>query len=172
MIGWSDFKLEHSKFWSNFEFDRNNLSGTGAWFNQQAASCLPHQRRSTYKSQAVKRSVMKIPAGHFKNTYELLNLRALKYSPADKTYIFNVWVRYFAWNFKGTLWNSTQNILLIHWKIWFSYNIEILRALRFKSSYAFLKRPPWGHINIKTIFPYTAILILKLRLSFIHTYIQ
>ena len=25
---------------------------------------------------------------------------------------------------------------------WFLYNIEILRALRFKSSYAFLKRPP------------------------------
>ena len=42
------------------------------------------------------------------------------------------------WNFKGTLWNSTQNILPIHWKIWLLYNIEILRALRFKSSYA-----PW-----------------------------
>ena len=46
------------------------------------------------------------------------------------------------WNFKGTLWNSTQNILPIHWKIWFLYDIEILRALRFKSSNAFLKRPP------------------------------
>ena len=46
------------------------------------------------------------------------------------------------WNFKGTLWNSTQNILPIHWKIGFLYNIDILRALRFKSSYAFLKRPP------------------------------
>ena len=46
------------------------------------------------------------------------------------------------WNFKGTLWNSTQNILPIHWKICFLYNIEILRAHRFKSSYAFLKRPP------------------------------
>ena len=46
------------------------------------------------------------------------------------------------WNFKGTLWNSTQNILPIHWKVRFLYNIEILRALRFKSSYAFLKRPP------------------------------
>ena len=46
------------------------------------------------------------------------------------------------WNFKGYLWNSTQNILPIHWKIWFLYSIGILRALRFKSSYAFLKRPP------------------------------
>ena len=55
------------------------------------------------------------------------------------------------WNFKGTLWNSTQNILPIHWRVRFLYNIEILRALRFKSSYAFLKRPPglwqqrWTH---------------------------
>ena len=46
------------------------------------------------------------------------------------------------WNFKGTLWNSTQNILPIHWKIWFLYDTEILRALKFKSSNAFLKCPP------------------------------
>ena len=46
------------------------------------------------------------------------------------------------WDFKGTLWNSTQNILPIHWKIWFLYNIEILRALSFKSSYTFLKHTP------------------------------
>ena len=47
--------------------------------------------------------------GHFKNTYELFNLRALKISPVRK----------------------------IHWKIRFLYNTEILRALRLKSSYAF-----------------------------------
>ena len=35
----------------------------------------------------------------------------------------------------------------IHWKIWFLYNIEILRALRFKSSYTFLN-PPWNRILI------------------------
>ena len=45
------------------------------------------------------------------------------------------------WNFKGTLWNSTQNSLPIHWKIWFLYNIAIIRALRFKSSYAFWNAP-------------------------------
>ena len=78
----------------------------------------------------------------FKNTYELLNLRALKYSPVIEIQIFqiNVWVRYFVWNFKGALWNSTQNILPIHWKIWFLYNIDILRALRFKSSYRTISR--------------------------------
>ena len=33
---------------------------------------------------------------------------------------FNVWVRYFVSNFKGYLWNFTQNILPIHvnWKYW------------------------------------------------------
>ena len=46
------------------------------------------------------------------------------------------------WNFKGSLWNSTQNILPIHWKMWILSTGEILRALRFKSSKVFLKRPP------------------------------
>ena len=45
-----------------------------------------------------------------------------------KSTSFNVWIRYFVWNFKGTFWNSTQNILPILWKIWFLYNFEILRA--------------------------------------------
>ena len=30
VIGWAYFKLEQSKFLSNFEFDQNNVSGTGA----------------------------------------------------------------------------------------------------------------------------------------------
>ena len=51
------------------------------------------------------------------------------------------------WNFKGTLWNSTQNILPIHWKIWLLFNIEILRALRFKSSYVLLKHPLVPHTS-------------------------
>ena len=53
------------------------------------------------------------------------------------------------WNFKGHLWNSTQNILTIHWKIWFLYNAEILKNLSFKSSYVFWKvtQPPMCEIN-------------------------
>ena len=31
VIGRVYLKLEHSEFSSNFEFDRNMLSGTGAW---------------------------------------------------------------------------------------------------------------------------------------------
>ena len=44
---------------------------------------------------------------------------------------FNVRVRYFVWNFKGSLWNSTQNILPIHWKMcrWLKiYELLDLRA--------------------------------------------
>ena len=39
--------------------------------------------------------------GRFKNAYELLNLRALKLSKfCIKIVSYNVWVRYFVWNFK------------------------------------------------------------------------
>ena len=58
-----------------------------------------------------------------------LSLRALKFSPVYKIYI-------------GAISNSTQIIWPIHWKIWFLFNIEILRALRLKSSYAFWNDPP------------------------------
>ena len=70
----------------------------------------------------------------FKKDYGLWNLRALKFSPVNKMHIFQCMDKIFLWNFKGNLWNATQNILPIHWKIWFLYNIEILRALGFKSS--------------------------------------
>ena len=71
--------------------------------------------------------------------YELLNLRALKISMlcCIKIISFN-----FVWNFKGYLWNSTQNILPMHWKRYISFTGENLRALRFKSSQVFLKCPP------------------------------
>ena len=31
VIVWAYFKPEHTKSWSNFEFDRNTVSGTGTW---------------------------------------------------------------------------------------------------------------------------------------------
>ena len=82
------------------------------------------------------------PGRCFKNAYELLNLRALKFHQWTKSTFFNVWKRYFVWIFKGYLWNSTQNISPLHWNMQFVYNIEILRALRCKSSKALLNRPP------------------------------
>ena len=44
------------------------------------------------------------------------------------------------WNFKEYLWNSSQNKFPIHWKVWFLYNVGVLRAFRFNSSYLCLKR--------------------------------
>ena len=56
--------------------------------------------------------------GRFKIIQELLDVRALKcFHMWIKYTSSNVWVRYFVWNFKGNLWNSTQNILPIHWKL-------------------------------------------------------
>ena len=41
----------------------------------------------------------------------------------------------------SVIWNFTQNILPIHWNIWFLFSFVILRALRFRSPYAFFKLP-------------------------------
>ena len=60
---------------------------------------------------------------------------------------FNVWVRYFVWNFKGTLWNSTQNILPIHWEMYSLLRREDLRAPRFTSPQSFLTLPPLGLVS-------------------------
>ena len=60
--------------------------------------------------------------GRLKNAYELLNSRALNISTLYKIASCNVWVRSIAWNFKGTLWNSTQNILPIHWRCAFMHS--------------------------------------------------
>ena len=41
VVGRIHFKLEHCKFWSNFEFDRNIVSGTGAWWlNLEGNRCF------------------------------------------------------------------------------------------------------------------------------------
>ena len=52
------------------------------------------------------------------------------------------WVKYFMWNFKGYLWNCTQNMFPIHWDIRFWYSIEILRALGYQISSMFVETPP------------------------------
>ena len=82
--------------------------------------------------------------GVFKNAYKFLNLRAPKFSPVNEIYIFKCMGKIFYVEFqrfplKFPL--KKQNILPMHWMVSFLCNIEILRALRFKSSYALLKRP-------------------------------
>ena len=72
----------------------------------------------------------RLSGGRLKNACKLLNLRALNFQHCIKTPSFLVWVKYFVRDFKGSLWNLTQNILPIHCKIWFHNKIEILRALK------------------------------------------
>ena len=55
---------------------------------------------------------------------------------------FNVWVRYFVWNFKGYLWNSTQNFSTIHWKMWILFPSENLRA------HKCFWNAPWAFIGV------------------------
>ena len=72
--------------------------------------------------------------GRFKNTYELLNLRALKISKLHKNHIFQCMGKIFCVEFQRVPLNSTQNILPIHWKMWILFTYENLWALWFKSS--------------------------------------
>ena len=78
-----------------------------------------------------------------------------KYADALDFYLStHVWVRYFVWNFKGTLWNSTQNILAMHRHTWFLYNFENLRAPKFTISQTFLNPDTEDrirHISVATL---------------------
>ena len=71
--------------------------------------------------------------GDIKKEYKLLNLRALRISTSYNNLIFQC---------VGTLWNSTQNILTIHWQICILFTGQNFRALRFKNSSLFLKWTP------------------------------
>ena len=137
------YKLQWNVNWNSHIFSQENNMLSAKW----QPFCLSHNvfihwSLVMHMQHVSVKYIISVSGGRFKNTHELLNLRALKFSPVNKNTSFNVWVRYFVWNFKGTLWNSTQNTLPIHWKMQFLYNIAILRALRFKSSLAFLKYPP------------------------------
>ena len=71
---------------------------------------------------------------------------------------------------KGTFWNSSQNILPMHWKMRFLYSIEILGALGFKSSYMFFKRLPLYLRTTQQISccVYLAIIAMRIFIFVIH----
>ena len=76
--------------------------------------------------------------GRLKNNDELLNLRALKFSPVNKSHIFQCMgkifhTKYLTHSLKDTIW----------------CNIEILSALRFKSWYTFFTPPPPPHMSVE-----------------------
>ena len=65
-----------------------------------------------------------VPGGHFKNTFELLNLRALKVSPVNKIHIFQCMGEIFCVKFQGVplkfhtkyLSHTTKDMIFIqHW---------------------------------------------------------
>ena len=88
--------------------------------------------------------------------WALKSKELLKFQCCMKIVSFNAWVRYFVWNFKGSLWNSTQNIFSTHWKMCILSINEMLRALGFKSSEAFLtlRCKPWGVNSLNTFKKY------------------
>ena len=80
---------------------------------------------------------------HLGSIWKAYKLVALGASHLNKLHIFQWRGKIICVEFHTNyIWNSTQNILPIHWKIWFLYNVEYLRAHRFMSSNVFLK-PPW-----------------------------
>ena len=54
---------------------------------------------------------------------------------------FNVWVRYFVCNFEGNLWNSTPNILPIHWNIRFYTMLNLQELLDLRAHMCFWNAP-------------------------------
>ena len=89
-------------------------------------------------------------SGHFKKTSELLNLRALKFSPVNKIHIFQCTGKIFCVEFqryplkfhKKYLTHTLKDTIFIkHWN---------LGAFKFKSSYAFLKCP-WRTLSAGTL---------------------
>ena len=90
---------------------------------------------SWWESTSVVDSPRKEPRGYFKMANGLLNLRDLKFSPVNKMHIFQCMGETFCVEFQRGSLEFPTNILPIHWKMWFFlYNVEILRALGFKSS--------------------------------------
>ena len=84
--------------------------------------------------------------GHLKKTYEFVNLRALMISTSCIIASFNVWGRCFVWNFKGTLWNSTQNILPIHCKMYSLLRSEVQKIWNLQAC-KHIWNDPWN-INV------------------------
>ena len=72
--------------------------------------------------------------GRFKNTYELLNPRALKLSMLYNNRILQCMGKIFCVEFQRYPLKFIQNILPIHWKMCILFTGKNLRALRFKSS--------------------------------------
>ena len=78
-----------------------------------------------FKFQFLKRHFMQVPE-RCKNVFELFNMRAVKFSKMSWIRIFQYMgkIRYFVQIVRGTLWNSTQNMVPIYRKMCSSLRSE------------------------------------------------
>ena len=81
--------------------------------------------------------------GRLKNAYELLNLRALKFSPVNKIHIFNCMSKIICVKFQRVPLKLHTKYLAYTLKDTIFIGYWNLRARRFKSSCTFLKRRFW-----------------------------
>ena len=75
-----------------------------------------HHENSTNKWQDSPYITFK---GRFKNTYKLLNLGALTFSPVNKIHIFQCMGEIFCVEFQRYPFKFHKNIFTMHWNIWF-----------------------------------------------------
>ena len=57
----------------------------------------------------------------------------MRNSTTCEVLLFTIWVKYFVRTFKGNIWNSTQSVLPICWKIYISYGGETFRVLKYET---------------------------------------
>ena len=90
---------------------------------------------------------------------DLLNPRALKISMLYKNRIFQCMGKIFCVEFQSPLWNFTQNILAMHWKMYILFTGENYVLLDLKAHKPFWDAPPppppgnskqtlWNYINV------------------------
>ena len=106
--------------------------------NPPVTGGFPSQRASNADNVSLSLGHHNSWGGHFKNTYELLNLRALKISPVNKIYIFQCMSKIFCVEFQRYPLKFHTKYLTHTWK-----DMIFIKHwnFRFKSMYVFLKRP-------------------------------
>ena len=71
--------------------------------------------------------------GRFKNTFELLNLRALKFSPVIKIHFFQCKGKIFCVEFQRYRLKFHKNILPIHWTVCFYTTLKLSELLHLRA---------------------------------------
>ena len=125
-------------FWinmSSYQYKSSHCKGTMV----TGLSYLYNDNSSTWKS-----GLYIEPGGHFKNTYELLNLRALKFSLVEKIYIFQCMGEIFCVEFQRYPLKFHTKYLTHKLK-----NLIFIQHWNFKSSYAFVKCSPKPQFSVQ-----------------------